>query len=64
MYSVFKNINKNLSIIKKIKPKTKPKKHIFDIENESWVKPKKPKPFSYFYLKYIIDMSEKIEKKY
>ena len=59
MHSIFKNFNKNLSTIKKIKPK----KHMFDIENESWVKPKKPKQFSYFYLKYIIDMSGKIEKK-
>ena len=49
-----KNIIRQLSSAKKVKPinninnkfnkkSAKPKKHKYDIENESWVKPKKTK---------------------
>ena len=31
------NLNKHLSSLKKSESKSKPKKHIFDIENEKWV---------------------------
>jgi hypothetical protein len=30
-------LNRNLSSLKKSESKPKPKKHIFDIENEKWV---------------------------
>ena len=63
MYSIFKRFNKNFSTIKNIKPTHKPKKHRFDIENETWTKPKPQKKNSYSYFQYIIDLSERIGKK-
>ena len=56
MLSVLKKLNKSFSTIKNIKPNVKAKKHKYDIENESWVKPKKRKRFRYSYIQYIIDI--------
>ena len=35
--------------------KNKTKKHKFDIENESWTKPRVIKPFSYSYVTYFMN---------
>lgn len=63
MYSIFKRLNKKFSTIKNIKPTPKPKKHRFDIENEPWTKQKKQKQFTYSYIRYIFDLTERIERK-
>lgn len=48
MFNIVKRFNRNLSVMKKVKPSKNKKKHIWDIENEKWVDTK-DKGYYYVY---------------
>ena len=58
MFGVIKHINRQLTIVKKVKPPVNIKKHKYDIENESWIVPNKQKT-TYVYRLIKIKKNEK-----
>ena len=71
MFRILKSFNRTLSTVKNMNPpliviptnkQKKHKKHKWDIENESWTKPKKKKVFTYSYIRYIADLTERKKK--
>ena len=58
MFNIVKRFNRNLSVMKKVKPSKNKKKHIWDIENEKWVDTKN----GYYYV-YTVTKVKRSNKK-